>query len=111
MAQTEWIADGKRHGIAITDYLLERIRDRRLMPAVGGRCRRRDPPQACKRDAGRGNIARRRGHLGPDGPSRVARAGDGGSSPRVNGAGEGVLRLAVTLIACWHRSVAADRNC
>ena len=32
MAQTEWIADGKRHGIAITDYLLERIRDRRLMP-------------------------------------------------------------------------------
>jgi hypothetical protein len=34
MAQTELIADGKRHGIAITDYLLERIRDRRLMPAV-----------------------------------------------------------------------------
>ena len=34
MAQTELIADGKRHGIAMTDYLLERIRDRRLMPAV-----------------------------------------------------------------------------
>jgi hypothetical protein len=34
MAQTELIADGKRHGLAITDYLLERIRDRRLMPAV-----------------------------------------------------------------------------
>jgi hypothetical protein len=28
------IADGKRHGLAVTDYLLERIRDRRLMPAV-----------------------------------------------------------------------------
>jgi hypothetical protein len=34
MAQTELIADGKRHGLAMTDYLLERIRDRRLMPAV-----------------------------------------------------------------------------
>ena len=34
MAPTELIADGKRHGLAITDYLLERIRDRRLMPAV-----------------------------------------------------------------------------
>ena len=34
MAQTELIADGKRHAIAVTDYLLERIRDRRLMPAV-----------------------------------------------------------------------------
>jgi hypothetical protein len=34
MAQTELIADGKRHAIAFTDYLLERIRDRRLMPAV-----------------------------------------------------------------------------
>ena len=34
MPQTELIADGKRHGIAITDYLLERIRDRSLMPAV-----------------------------------------------------------------------------
>jgi hypothetical protein len=33
MAQTELIADGKRHGIAITDYLLERTRDRSLMPA------------------------------------------------------------------------------
>ena len=34
MARTELIADGKRRGIAITDYLLERIRDRSLMPAV-----------------------------------------------------------------------------
>ena len=34
MAQTELIADGKRHAIAVTDYLLERIRDRRLTPAV-----------------------------------------------------------------------------
>ena len=34
MAQIELIADSKCQGIAITDYLLERIRDRRLMPAV-----------------------------------------------------------------------------
>ena len=34
MVRTELIADGKRHGIAFTDYLLERIRDRRLMPEV-----------------------------------------------------------------------------
>ena len=34
MAHTQLIADGKRHGIAITDYLLGRIRDRRLMPAT-----------------------------------------------------------------------------
>ena len=34
MAQTELIADGRRHAIAVTDYLLERIRDRRLTPAV-----------------------------------------------------------------------------
>jgi hypothetical protein len=34
MAQTELIAHGKRHGLAMTDYLLERIRERRLMPAV-----------------------------------------------------------------------------
>jgi hypothetical protein len=34
MAQTELIADGKRHAIAVTDYLLEHIRDRRLIPAV-----------------------------------------------------------------------------
>jgi hypothetical protein len=34
MAQTELIADGKRHGIAMTDYVLERIRDKSLTPAV-----------------------------------------------------------------------------
>jgi hypothetical protein len=34
MAQTELIADGKRHGIAMTDYVRERIRDRKITPAV-----------------------------------------------------------------------------
>jgi hypothetical protein len=34
MAQTELIADGKRHGIAMTDYVRERVRDRKITPAV-----------------------------------------------------------------------------
>jgi hypothetical protein len=34
MAQTELIAGGKRHAIVVTDYLLERIRDKSLTPAV-----------------------------------------------------------------------------
>ena len=34
MARTELIADGKRHGLAMTDYLLECIPRLRLMPAV-----------------------------------------------------------------------------
>ena len=62
--QTELIADGKRHAIAVTDYVLERIRDRRLTPAAVDRCDRRQRPQACKRDAGGRDIPRGRGHLG-----------------------------------------------
>jgi hypothetical protein len=34
MPQTELIANGKRHGIAMTDYVRERIRDRKITPAV-----------------------------------------------------------------------------
>ena len=34
MSPNDLHADGKRHGIAITDYLLERVRERKLTPAV-----------------------------------------------------------------------------
>ena len=58
MPQTELIADGKRHGLAMTGYLLGPIRDRRLMPAVVvdviGATVHKHP----KRDAGRGNFAK-----------------------------------------------------
>ena len=86
MAQTELIADGKRHGIAITDYLLERIRDRRLMPAVVvdviGATLHKHANEMLAEGISREDVAT----WVQTGPPRVARAGDGGSSPRVNSA-------------------------
>ena len=63
LRETELIADGKRHGIAMTEYLLERIRDKSRPPSFLMWSAQRS--EACNRDAGRRHIPRGRGRLGP----------------------------------------------